>query len=351
MPFSFNRGLLKLILINGLVLLVLAGIFTLVRHIRANRQPVLSEKILITPGASDEPETVVDSPAPVETPAETMIPKSVLEANGPTSLPQFVDSTPQTIEVQRLLSKSVTVTPYKLDGSDNYWTVADDHGISLYTLIGANPTLPFKAHLGLNVLLINRKGVLHTVYPGETLETIAEGYRIDPAVLKKENVIHWWRGIKTGDVLFIPDVKPIRMLKEWQNYFSQRGFFGVPFAHWGEAVTSGFGWRHDPLTGVKQIHTGMDFRAKVGESVYASATGKVIYAGVLGGYGMLIKIHHNREYTTYYGHLSKILVHLGQKVKRGQLIGKTGATGHVTGPHLHFEIRRYGVPINPLPLI
>ena len=338
MPFSFNRRLLKFLLLDGLILFLAIGVFAAVNHARLNRAAALSEKILITPGASDLPAA---APVSVE-PAQ---------ASGPSTTAVLVDASPQTIEPGRLLSRSVTLIPYQLDGSDNYWTVADDHGINLYTLIGANPTLPFKAHLGLNVLLLSRKGILHTVYPGDTLQSIAAAYKVDEKELRLENRIHWWRGIRPGDVLFIPDVRPIRMLTEWKNYFGQRGFFGVPFAHLGEAVTSGFGWRHDPLTGAKEIHTGMDFRAKVGESVYASATGKVIFAGVAGGYGNLIKIHHNKEYTTYYGHLSQILVRTGQKVKRGQLIGKTGATGHVTGPHLHFEIRRYGIPINPLPLI
>jgi murein DD-endopeptidase MepM/ murein hydrolase activator NlpD len=95
----------------------------------------------------------------------------------------------------------------------------------------------------------------------------------------------------------------------------------------------------------------MDFRAKYGEAVYAAASGRVIFAGVSGGYGNLIQVKHSNGYITFYGHLSKIYVKQGQKVRRGVLIGRVGATGRVTGPHLHFEIRKNGKAINPLPLI
>lgn len=338
MPFSLKGKPLRIILAVGFLLVSIAVSFAAIHHSHLNNSDPVSDKILITPGDTSVAESL-DTPTPVATAEAVSLQSSDVEA------------APETIQLDHLIGRGVTVTPYKLDASDNYWTVADDNGINLQTLLGANPTMPFKAHLGLTVNLLSQKGVLHEVYPGETVKSIAELYHVDPAVIKNANNIHWWRGIRAGDVLFIPDVKPVRMLKEWKDYFSQRGFFGVPFAHWGEAITSGFGWRHDPITGVRQIHPGMDFRAKVGDAVFASAAGKVIFAGVAGGYGNLIKIHHNSTYTTYYGHLSQILVKTGQKVKRGQLIGRVGATGHVTGPHLHFEIRKNGRPINPLPLI
>ena len=339
MQFLSSRRAVRISLSLVVLAAFVAATYAAIRHGRG-AVPAPSEKILITPGDVGEA-----AAAPSLSLASTATPQATLDTVSE------AESEPQTFSLDRLRCKAVTVTQYKLDAKDNYWTVADKHGINLPTLLGANPTMPFKAHIGLMLNLLSQRGVLHLVYPGETIDEIADLYHVDPASLAKENGLHWWHGARAGDVLFIPDVKPVRMLKEWRDYFSQRGFFGVPFAHWGEAITSGFGWRHDPLTGQKEIHPGMDFRAKVGESVYASASGRVIFAGVAGGYGNLIKIHHNSVYTTYYGHLSQILVKAGQKVKRGQLIGKTGATGHVTGPHLHFEIRKNGRPINPLPLI
>jgi LysM repeat protein len=329
--------------------------FAAIRHFRTNRENALSDRILITPGANSDEESEADTtPTAVATSVPDQKTLAANAASTPTPEPapiEMIDGTPQTIATDHLLSSSVAVTPYKLDGSDNYWTVADDNGINLYTLIGANPTLPFKAHLGLNVILLSRKGVLHMVYPGEKLAEIAAAYHVDEKIIRRENHIHWWRGIKTGDVLFIPDAHPIRMSREWSDYFDRRGFFGVPFTKGGEAITSGFGWRMDPINGKREFHTGLDFRASFGKTVFAAATGKVVFAGVGGGYGNLIIIHHNKEYNTYYGHLSEILVKVGEKVRRGQLIGKVGSTGHATGPHLHFEIRRNGKAINPLPLI
>jgi murein DD-endopeptidase MepM/ murein hydrolase activator NlpD len=189
------------------------------------------------------------------------------------------------------------------------------------------------------------------VAKGEKLESIAELYQAKPEDLKKENGISWWHGLKVGDVLFIPGAKPSRMDEKWRSYFSHRGFFGMPFASWGRGWTSKFGKRTDPLTGEKGFHRGVDFKATYGVSVFAAASGRVIFAGVSGGYGNLIQIRHAEGYLTYYGHLSKILVKQGQRVRRGQLIGKVGATGRVTGPHLHFEIRKNGKAIDPLPLI
>jgi murein DD-endopeptidase MepM/ murein hydrolase activator NlpD len=171
------------------------------------------------------------------------------------------------------------------------------------------------------------------------------------ADIKSNNSMSWWHGLREGDVLFIPGVKPSRMNEQWRDYFSKRGMFGMPFSSWGRGWTSKFGKRSDPITGETRMHKGMDFKAAYGVSVFAAASGTVIFAGVSGGYGNLIQIKHSNNYITFYGHLSKILVHQGQKVRRGTMIGKVGASGRVTGPHLHFEIRKNGKAINPLPLI
>jgi murein DD-endopeptidase MepM/ murein hydrolase activator NlpD len=170
-------------------------------------------------------------------------------------------------------------------------------------------------------------------------------------VLKENNSLSWWHGLREGDVLFLPNTKPVRMNDQWREYFSKRGVFGMPFASWGRGWSSRYGKRSDPLTGEKRMHKGMDFKAKYGVDVFASASGVVLFAGVSGGYGNLVQLRHANGYTTYYGHLSAILVKQGQKVRRGTRIGKVGTSGRVTGPHLHFEIRKNGKPVNPLPLI
>lgn len=111
-------------------------------------------------------------------------------------------------------------------------------------------------------------------------------------------------------------------------------------------ITSSYGGRY--LNGSYDFHLGVDLRASSGTSVYAADGGKVIYAGYMGSYGYLIKIQHDNGDQTYYAHLSKINVSSGSRVYKGQIIAKSGATGNVTGAHLHFEIRKSGSTVNPV---
>ncbi len=112
-------------------------------------------------------------------------------------------------------------------------------------------------------------------------------------------------------------------------------------------VSSPFGVRRDPFLGTPAMHTGLDLRGEKGEPVHATADGKVAIAGRDGGYGNLIEIDHGHGLSTRYGHLSEIDVKVGQRVHIGQVIGKIGSTGRSTGPHLHYETRINGEPVNP----
>nr|WP_245419617.1 M23 family metallopeptidase [Phyllobacterium salinisoli] len=115
----------------------------------------------------------------------------------------------------------------------------------------------------------------------------------------------------------------------------------------GMPVTSLFGVRRDPLIGTPAFHAGIDFRARTGQSVTASASGTVIRAGRNGGYGNMVEIDHGNGFTSRYAHLDRILVSENQKVSLGTAIGEAGSTGRSTGPHLHYEIRQHGTAINP----
>jgi murein DD-endopeptidase MepM/ murein hydrolase activator NlpD len=107
-------------------------------------------------------------------------------------------------------------------------------------------------------------------------------------------------------------------------------------------VTSGFGWRWG------RMHEGIDIAVPSGTSVVAAASGTVVTAGWLGGYGNLIVIDHGNGLATAYGHNSSLAVGVGQQVAQGQLIAYSGSTGHSTGPHVHFEVRVNGSPVDPL---
>jgi murein DD-endopeptidase MepM/ murein hydrolase activator NlpD len=115
-------------------------------------------------------------------------------------------------------------------------------------------------------------------------------------------------------------------------------------------IGSYFGTRMDPFYKVRKFHEGMDFSATTGTEVYATGNGMVTIAGrdVQGGYGNEIRIDHGYNYQTVYAHLSRIFVKPGQKILRGQIIGYVGNTGKSTSPHLHYEVRKNGTPLNPV---
>ena len=112
--------------------------------------------------------------------------------------------------------------------------------------------------------------------------------------------------------------------------------------------TSQFGFRRDPKTGGRRMHSGVDFAAGMGTPLYATADGVVIHSGWQSGYGRLVKIQHEFGIETRYAHLSKLRVKVGQRVSRGQRIGDMGASGRVTGVHLHYEVRVGGKAVNPM---
>jgi murein DD-endopeptidase MepM/ murein hydrolase activator NlpD len=112
-------------------------------------------------------------------------------------------------------------------------------------------------------------------------------------------------------------------------------------------LTSGFGYRFNPILHRRRMHTGVDFGAGYGASIYAAAPGVVILAGYVRGYGNCVVIDHGGGLATLYGHASSLIVSRGETVRKGQVIARVGATGLATGPHLHFEVRRNGVPVRP----
>ncbi|MBH09279.1 MAG: hypothetical protein CMG74_02815 [Candidatus Marinimicrobia bacterium] len=116
----------------------------------------------------------------------------------------------------------------------------------------------------------------------------------------------------------------------------------------GGYLNSSYGYRKDPIDGVRRLHQGQDITIPTGNPVYAPADGEVKRAYYVGGFGNHIKLNHKHGYSTIFAHLSKIYVKHGQKVKRGDVIGLTGNTGRSTAPHLHYEIHFYGTPQNPL---
>lgn len=115
----------------------------------------------------------------------------------------------------------------------------------------------------------------------------------------------------------------------------------------GGDAGSRFGWRIDPFTGQKALHTGLDFQADTGTPILAAAGGVVVASEVHPQYGNMVEVDHGNDLITRYAHASKLLVKKGDLVKRGQQVALVGSTGRSTGPHLHFEVREKGIPLNP----
>jgi murein DD-endopeptidase MepM/ murein hydrolase activator NlpD len=113
-------------------------------------------------------------------------------------------------------------------------------------------------------------------------------------------------------------------------------------------LSSRYGMRTHPLLGGRRLHKGVDLAGAVGTPVRATGDGVVGHAGWSGGYGLLVSLSHGVEFETRYGHMSRLVVERGQRVRRGDVLGYIGTTGRSTGPHLHYEVRKSGLAVDPL---
>ena len=240
------------------------------------------------------------------------------------------------------------VNTYRAKNGDNLWTIARKNRLDWYTLLSINRME--KANdmsIGQEVKIPNQRGILHTVQSGETLEDVALMYDVNIRKIIRVNQVLDPNEIKKGADIFVPGAKVSyafsRQLLEESGIPAQ---FAWPCRR-GSRISSKFGYRKDPFTGRRAFHSGLDLSTGYGARVDASMDGIVTYAGWMGGYGKLVVIRHRNGYTTRYGHLSRILVTKNRRVRQGQRIGYTGNTGRSTGPHLHFEVRQNGKPLNP----
>lgn len=133
----------------------------------------------------------------------------------------------------------------------------------------------------------------------------------------------------------------------------KRGLQGIPqvIPAAGTHISSGFGYRSDPFAGSPAFHAGLDFKGPTGAPIFAAARGLVAFVGRRAGYGNCVEIDHGNGLRTRYAHMSAFRARTGQPVMAGQVIGLVGSTGRSTGPHLHFEVRLHGQPVNPRPFL
>jgi murein DD-endopeptidase MepM/ murein hydrolase activator NlpD len=157
--------------------------------------------------------------------------------------------------------------------------------------------------------------------------------------------VHW----EMEELQMLGEIQERNAYKVERFFDSQRSLLASTPTTWPVRgwITSSFGQRISPFTGKLQMHEGLDICARPGTPVKATAEGVVIYSGWKSDFGRLVTIDHGYGYRTRYGHLSKIYVKNGQRVERGETIGAVGNTGRSTGPHLHYEVKVRGLPVNP----
>ncbi|MGE5702920.1 MAG: peptidoglycan DD-metalloendopeptidase family protein [Clostridia bacterium] len=249
-----------------------------------------------------------------------------------------------------------TVMTYSVQSGDTLSEIAKKYGMTLSELVQENRiTNPNMVGIGMK-LMIKRNELSHMVKQGETLEQIARRYAI-----RKEEIIARNPLIKAlsnqlyvGQTLLIPlsETKPMLagsfQARRQMAQAASRSMARSRMMNWpveGATVTSGFGTRWGKL------HKGIDlWNEKEGKTPIAAAKeGVVVEAGAnRSGYGYMVVIDHGEGLQSFYAHLRKISVYLGQEVERGETIGYMGRTGDSTGYHLHFEVRQDDIPVNPI---
>jgi len=272
--------------------------------------------------------------------------------------------------------ESIETVTYKVKRGDSLDKITRAFHTTVEAIKYNNPSLKGRNQLsqGETLLIIKDNVIAYKVGKGESLFSIARKFGTSVGQIQDLNQSSSSE-IQSGSTLYVPienfnllkviGVEPITTVirksieknitfpnqksskKSPVKMTSNKTFWPV---NW-EGVTSSYGVRFHPVLGRYIKHKGIDLRAQVGDKVYAFDSGRVTFSGYMSGYGNLIVITHSGGLETRYGHLDKIYATQGESVKKGSVIGSAGATGRVTGPHLHFEVRNGGNDINPMKYI
>ncbi|HOO70925.1 MAG TPA: peptidoglycan DD-metalloendopeptidase family protein [Spirochaetota bacterium] len=244
------------------------------------------------------------------------------------------------------------LTQYTIKHRDNLWGIARKFNISHRFIIDANNiTDPDMLIPGTKLNVPNKIGIYHRVHRGDSIYCLSKKYRVSSEKIITQNRVNP-RALAVGQMLFIPDARSMaHVVKKNKITDPEKSAVFQQFAcTWPlkGKVTSGFGTRKDPFSGKKKFHCGIDISAPEGTPIHAAAEGRVIFSGWKNGYGKVIVLRHENSYISVYAHNYRNLVKKGDIIQNGQDIALSGKTGAVTGAHLHFEIRKYITPLNPL---
>jgi murein DD-endopeptidase MepM/ murein hydrolase activator NlpD len=283
---------------------------------------------------------------------------------------EFIDDTLEEVRTRkaRVAALKEAINPleireYIVQEGDSLWSIANSMNVEVDTLIGCN-------NLG-NVLrpkvvlrVPNQDGIIYKFKTGDTIEKISATYKVQIDIIRKVNPTVDLKSLKPGSELFIPGARieaaAPKETKERKDKVSSKqsskqggknindsgaGGFRWPVAG---KITSPYGWRRHPILRRADFHSALDIKARTGEPIRASRSGKVVYSGWMSGYGKVVVIQHSNGYSTLYAHCSSLLVSKGQNVSTNETIARVGSTGRATGSHLHFELRSGNRPVNPL---
>jgi len=264
-----------------------------------------------------------------------------------------IDLIPASLETETVeLEPEVFFNSYTLvydthlvQSGDNVSTLAVNYGLNQGTIISINKIANTRLlQIGKVLKMPNQDGILHTVTNGDTLDSVAEKYKVDSDAIKTANELFSDK-IVAGTDLFIPGAQ-----LDWVTIQEVNGdLFIWPV---NGRITSQYGYRIDPFDASRrQFHSGMDISGTTGTPIRAAMAGRVSAVGYDSVYGNYVVITHHSGYRTLYGHMSVIRTRTGAYVSVGERIGDVGSTGLSTGPHLHFMVYKNGVTVNPRTLM
>lgn len=240
-------------------------------------------------------------------------------------------------------SEPVTFQNYTVKPGETISGICSRFGLSnISTLIAVNGISNVRSvYSGQKLRIPSMDGLVHVVSRNESVSSIASKYNVGVSAILDVNDL-------SSDVLvekqklFIPGAR--LDAKTLQNALGE--FFGNPLKS-SYRISSRFGFRHDPITGVATSHKGLDLACPTGTPIYASKSGTVARAGFTPLYGNYVLVNHGEGYQTLYAHMSKILVKKNDAVNQSTKVGLVGSTGYSTGPHLHFTVYKNSVPVDP----
>ncbi|MCB1173160.1 MAG: peptidoglycan DD-metalloendopeptidase family protein [Leptospiraceae bacterium] len=244
------------------------------------------------------------------------------------------------------------MTSYRVRPGDSIWSISTRMKLKPENIVKHNPELKKRPlYIGEEIIIVKQEQALpasatrssawryHTVKKGEYLGRIARTYKVSLSQLRS------WNGLKKGSVIQIGQKLKIQTRQQRiPAGYKYAAVFDWPVRG---VITSGYGHRSNPFTRTSQYHKGIDIGVSIGTPFQAARDGVVILSRRMGGYGNCIFVRHTNGYVSVYAHNKINMVKVGDVVRRGQVIGQVGRTGSATGPHLHFEVRKWKRPMNP----